>query len=282
MIKAIMIIGESQFKTGEIMAESLNRAFLYGESVFTTIKMENGELKYWDLHFDRLKKGIEFLFGPFLDADGWIPVFKNRLESTVQHEGGDKVIRWTIYRHQARGLRKLNLISTSDLKIHVAVHPFEPERTSGRMIRLKSCPGILRPHWWPDFLKAGNYLETILAQKYYLNEDFDDLLFLSPNDSVLESSVANIFFVKNNKLYTPETGPNVLDGIMRKKVIEAASDIFEDVYEESTTIEQAYKADAVFGTNSIRGIFTISSIDGVEFKTKDEILEKISLLKSRL
>jgi 4-amino-4-deoxychorismate lyase len=263
------------------MAESLNRAFLYGESVFTTIKMENGNLKYWDLHFDRLKKGIEFMFGPFADEEGWVPVFKNRLESTIQQEEGDKVIRWTIYRHQQRGLRKLNLISTSDLKIHVSVHTYEPERT-GRNIKLRTCPAINRPHWWPEYLKAGNYLETILAQKVYLQQEDDDILFLSSSDTVLESSVANIFIVKNNKLYTAPKGPQVLDGIMRKKVLELASEFFEEVIEESTSLDQALRANLVFGTNSIRGIFLVESIDGIQFNPSQELLDKISQLKMRI
>jgi 4-amino-4-deoxychorismate lyase len=263
------------------MAESLNRAFLYGESVFTTIKMENGELKYWDLHFDRLKKGIEFMFGPFTDDEAWIPIFKNRLESTVQHESGDKVIRWTIYRHQQRGLRRLNLISTTDLKIHVAIHAFEPERT-GRNIKLRTCPAINRPHWWPEYLKAGNYLDTILAQKVYLQKDDDDLLFLSSSDTILESSVANIFIVKNNKLYTPPTGPNVLDGIMRKKVLDLAHEYFDEVLEESTTLDQAFRANLVFGTNSIRGIFLVESIDGIKFNPEQSLLDTIVQLRMRL
>ncbi len=264
------------------MAESLNRAFLYGESVFTTVRMENGRLKFWDLHFDRLKKGVEFLFGPFNDQENWIPILKNRLESTIQHEDGDKVIRWTIYRHQTRGLRKLNLISISDLKIHVSIHVFEPERTLGQNIRLRTCPAFIKPHWWPEFLKAGSYLETILAQKVYLTDQDDDILFLSPNDLILESSVANIFILKNNQVYTPPAGPNVLDGIMRRKVLDIAQEYFDDVNEESISLEQAMRAEAVFGTNSIRGIFLIKSIDGVDFQPSSEILRKIDLMRQRI
>ncbi len=264
------------------MAESLNRAFLYGESVFTTIRMENGRLKFWDLHFDRLKKGVEFLFGPFQDQENWIPILKNRLESTIQHQDGDQVIRWTIYRHQARGLRKLNLISISDLKIHVSIHAYEPERIGGQNIRLRTCPGFMKPHWWPEFLKAGSYLETILAQRVYLTDHDDDVLFLSPNDLILESSVANIFILKNNQLYTPPVGPNVLDGIMRRKVLEIAAEYFDEVNEESTTLEQAIRADLVFGTNSIRGIFLIKSIDGIDFQPSMDLLKKIDQMRLRL
>ena len=97
------------------MIESLNRAFLYGESVFTTLRMVNGEFQDWEAHFERLRKGVEYVYGPFTDEESWVAILKNRLESLKHHESGDKVIRFTIYRHQARGIKKIGLISVTDL-----------------------------------------------------------------------------------------------------------------------------------------------------------------------
>lgn len=261
------------------MNESLNRAFLYGESVFTTLRMINGVLLDWDLHFERLKKGVEYVYGPFTEDENWAALLKNRLEACCQSETGDKVLRLTVYRHQARGLRRIGIISVSDLKIHVSATPYEAVRSEGQSVRLRTAPAIQRPHWWPDFLKAGSYLDVILAQKIYLKGNDDDLLFLSGEDTVLESSVANMFIVRHNKLYTPPTGPNVLDGIMRRKVLNVAHKFFAEVMEMGTTVEQLMKADGVFGSNSVRGLFLVSSVDDVDIQYSKEFLEKFNVLK---
>lgn len=257
--------------------ESLNRAFLYGESVFTTMRMSSGKVQDWDLHFDRLRQGIEYVFGPFSEGEDWAVLLKHRMEAGLALEGENKVIRLTVYRHQEKGLRPARIVSVTDLKLNFRVQNFEAEPGA---LRLRSCPVNSRPKWWPSFLKSGTYLETILAQKIHLQENDDDLLYINHDDTVLESSVANIFIVKDNRLFTAPTGPNVLEGVMRKKVLGRAREFFEGVVESQTSLADALKADAVFGTNSIRGVFLIKSIDEKIYEPPTELLEKIELLKT--
>lgn len=263
------------------MNESSNRAFMYGESVFTTMRMVEGTLADWDYHFERLRKGVEFLYGPFSDKD-WIPLLKNRLETRFQNESGDKVLRLTIYRDQERGLRYTGLASIMDLKVHVSSTPYDHSRIDQRALKLRTCQALMRPHWWPSYLKAGNYLETIILQKRTLKAEDDDLLFLSKNDTVLESSVANIFVVRHNKLYTAPLGPLVLDGVMRRKVIENAKSYFDDFFEAETSMEQLLKADGVFGSNSVRGLFLVDRIDDYEIKYHPDFITKFELLRSKV
>ena len=264
------------------MTESLNRAFMYGESVFTTMRMINGVLVDWELHFDRLKKGVEFLYGPFTDGNDWMANLKGLLEVSCQAETGDKILRLSVYREGARGVMKSSLISVSDLKIHLSSTPFERERFEGLMLKLRTCPTPTRPTWWPSYLKAGNYLEVILSQKVHLKSGDDDLLFLSTLDEVLESSVANIFIVRKGKLFTAPLGCNVLDGVMRKKVLKVAPEFFEEVQEAYTDSEQLFKADAIFGSNSVRGLFLVDRIDDYELTYKEEFLDLFHKLKARV
>jgi 4-amino-4-deoxychorismate lyase len=254
---------------------------MYGESVFTTMLMINSEIRDWEYHFDRLKRGVEFIYGPFTDGDDWADLLRTRLETKYENESGDRVLRLTIYREQARGLLRSGLVSVMDLKLHLTGSHFDPH-PANKGLKLRTCAGIPKPHWWPSFLKSGNYLETILCQKVYLKDGDDDLLFLSPEDTVWESSVANIFIVRHDRIYTAPTGPNVLEGIMRKNVIRFAEEFFEECVEESTTVEQLYKADAIFGTNSIRGLFLIDQIDDHQIRYEQNFLSKFEALKKKV
>jgi branched-subunit amino acid aminotransferase/4-amino-4-deoxychorismate lyase len=263
-------VEKPSFKGAKTMSENNNRAFMYGESVFTTMRMIKGRLCDWDYHFDRLKKGVDFVYGPFSDQEDWAHNLKRRLEEKYSTESGDKVIRISVFFEQERGLRRASFISSNNLKISLSSSVFELPENDGKMLNLRTCAAPVKPIWWPSFLKAGSYLEVILAQKMFLRSDDDDLLFLSSEDTVLESSVANIFVVRHGKLFTAPLGSNVLDGVMRKKIIEA-SDLFFDSFEESaSTFEQLLKADAVFGTSSLRGPFLIRRVDEHEYNyTKD-------------
>ena len=261
---------------------SLNRAFMYGESVFTTMRMISGEVRDWDLHFDRLRKGVEFVYGPFTDGDGWTAILKNLLEAKYQSLTGDQVIRLTVFREQSRGLVKPGMISVCDLSFNASATPFDSNRIENKMIKLRTCPAPRRPLWWPSYLKAGSYLETILSQKMYLKDTDDDLLFLAQDDTVLESSVANIFIVRHDKIYTAPLGPNVLDGVMRKKILLHAQEFFKGIEESSSTMAQVMKADAVFGSNSVRGLFLVDRIDDYEISYHQDFLDKFLRFKDKV
>lgn len=264
------------------MSESQNRAFLYGESVFTTMRMINGQLLNWHEHFERFKQGIEFVYGPFTDDTDWPRFLKDQLESRWSLETGDKVIRLTAFQEKSQGLSRHSLISVMDLRMHFSIKPFDPQLFSGKSIKLRTCAAVMKPHWWPGFLKVGNYLDTIMSQKMHLKEGDDDLLFLSPADTVLESSIANIFLIRHNKLYTAPSGPNVLAGIMRQKVLDMAGEFFDDVIESEATLDQLLKADAAFGSNSVRGLFLIDRIDSHEFKYDQDFLMKFGKMQDRV
>lgn len=255
---------------------------MYGESVFTTMKMLSGSIQDWDYHFDRLRQGVEFVYGPFTEGTNWPALLRDRFEEAIVQNSGDKVLRLTVYRDGVRGMLKQSLISVTDLRFSLTSSSFDPGLINPRGLKLRSTPAQVRPSWWPSYLKAGNYFETILAQKIYLKEDDDDVLFISASGEVLESSVANIFVVKNNHLYTPPVGPNVLQGVMRRKVLAEAGKIFAEVKETPTTLMQLLKSDAVFGSNSVRGLFLVQKVDDKEFNYDQNFLEKFENLRSKV
>jgi branched-chain amino acid aminotransferase len=246
------------------------------------MRMIDGVVKDWSSHFERLRRGVEFIYGPFTEGSGWVALLKNALEAKYQNETGDKVLRLAVYREQSRGLLRSGVLSVSDLKIHLSVSPFDPSRGGERALKLRSCPGPVRPSWWPSYLKAGNYLETILSQKIHLKGDDDDVLFLSPRGMILESSVANIFIVKNHRLLTPPTGPNVLEGVMRKKVLKFSKEFFESAEEAEVSLEKAQRADAIFGSNSVRGLFLVDRLDDNAITYTEAFLQRFALLKDRV
>jgi branched-subunit amino acid aminotransferase/4-amino-4-deoxychorismate lyase len=264
------------------MNESVNRAFMYGESVFTTMRLVNGKVRDWELHFDRLKKSAEYVYGPFKEGDSWHTFLRDRLETRLDTEEGDKIIRLSLYREQERGLHVHGLISVLDLRLHVDATPYDSERWEGKRFSLRTVNAPSRPVWWPSFLKCGSYLETILTQKKFMSPEDDDILYMSHDDTVLETSIANVFICRHNKLFTAPLGPHVLDGVMRRRVLEVAPEMFASVQETETHVKELLKADGVFGTNSVRGLFLIERIDDHEIQNTPEFLEGFERLKREL
>ncbi|MBC2581029.1 aminotransferase class IV [Clostridium sp. DJ247] len=105
------------------------------------------------------------------------------------------------------------------------------------------------------YLKSLNYLENILEHEKCINEGYNEVLFLNTKNKLTEGSISNVFFVKNSKIYTPALECGLLDGTLRKFVLNNFK-----VVEGSFTKEDLVCADAVFLTNSVMGIMRVSSL----------------------
>lgn len=254
--------------------DNSSRAFLYGESVFTTMRMISGEVKDWDLHFDRLKRGIDFVFGP-IDDSLWLP-FKLMIEEKTKRLSGSKALRVTVFARGDIGFKPLKA-NLEELEVVITERPLPDLDLRPRRLKSVRRPG--RPNFWPSFLKAGSYLETLLTQKYMLNSGDDDLLFCDESGNIEESSVANIFIVQGTTLITPALGPNVLEGITRKKVLDVAPLFFDKTSEESISLNEKFHADGIFLSNSIRGIFLVDRIDDFEISYSEKFLKTFNELR---
>lgn len=120
--------------------------------------------------------------------------------------------------------------------------------------------------------KTGNYAENYLALKAAVSRKYDDALFLNSKLNIAETTKCNLFFVKNEVLYTPDLSCGILPGVVREFVIQRAKALGVAVCEGKFTLENLAEAEEVFVTNSVVGIRRVSvieeSADHIWFKEK--------------
>ena len=119
------------------------------------------------------------------------------------------------------------------------------------------------------YIKSTGYIENILEKNKAKERGFDDVIFLNENGLVTETSCANIFLIKNDKLVTSRIDDGLLNGIIREWITKEF-----DVEIKRITLEDLKGADEVFVTNSLVGIMPIISIDNYKCK-KGKITEDI-------
>jgi 4-amino-4-deoxychorismate lyase len=119
------------------------------------------------------------------------------------------------------------------------------------------------------YLKSLNYLENILEREKCIDEGYDEVLFFNTEGKLAEGSASNVFFIKNKKIYTPSAECGLLDGIVRKFIMNNF-DVIEGRFGRSDLTD----ADSVFLTNSIMGVMKVSNIHDKSF-SECEITKKI-------
>lgn len=104
--------------------------------------------------------------------------------------------------------------------------------------------------------KSGNYGDSILALRKAHDLGFDDYLFYNELGHITETSIANIFILKDNQLYTPSLSDGLLPGVVRYYILKKFP-----VIQSSLTKEFLLNCDGAFMTNSLVGLVKIHSID---------------------
>lgn len=118
--------------------------------------------------------------------------------------------------------------------------------------------------------KSSNYLANLLAYETAAKEGFSDALFISENNLITECSRSNIFWLQDNRLYTPSDDCGLLPGIVRQWLGNRFPVSFGK-YEKNNIFE----ADAVMMTNSVIGVRAVAQIDGHEFSVSGYLEEII-------
>lgn len=106
------------------------------------------------------------------------------------------------------------------------------------------------------------------------NNAFEALLVNSSGD-ILEGSRSNMFFVKNDKVYTAKSA-NVLLGITRKYILKICKKLNIEIVEESIKVDDIQKLQGAFMTGTSVDVLPIATIGNIKLSSTDnEIINAI-------
>lgn len=107
----------------------------------------------------------------------------------------------------------------------------------------------------------GSYVNASLMKNEAILNGYDDAISLDHNGHVAESTVANLFIVRDGRLATPDTSTDILEGITRDSLLEMARQEGIPVEERSIDRTELYKAEEAFICGTSARITPILSID---------------------
>jgi branched-chain amino acid aminotransferase len=109
---------------------------------------------------------------------------------------------------------------------------------------------------------AGQYLNSRLAVTEAASRGFDEAILLDVNGNIAEASVANVFIVRDGRLYTNDERSSILMGITRRTIIQLACERRRLVEVRALKVEDLMSADEVFLTGTASEIVPVREVDG--------------------
>jgi len=232
-----------------------NRAFKYGDGLFESMRLMKGQLKFADLHADRLQRSMKALkIDGYSQMDTWF--LKDIVEELARR---NKVrhgrLRLTVYR-DAEGLytptqNKMGYC----LELTASDEPRYFLNEKGLIMDVFT--ELPKPSNYLSNIKTCNSLIYVMAGIYKTQNKLDDVFLLNQSGFLCEASSSNIFIHYQNNLYTPALSEGCVEGVMRQVVIKLAQDNNIDITEAQINPDILYEADEVFLTNATRGIQTV-------------------------
>ncbi len=252
------------FSEGTSVIGADNRGFRYGDGLFETLKMKNGQLINEDEHFARLWNGMNVLqfeipkqFTPDkLQYEIALLLKKNGHENTAR-------IRLNAFRgsgglYDAKNYFPNYIIQTWALpKVNGALN--SNGLIAGIYDKAKKSCDIL------SNLKHNNYLPYVLAALQARKEKWNDAILLNTFGRICDTTIANIFLIREGIISTPVLSEGCVAGVMRKKIIQELIRFQFKVEEKEITVDDLLNAEEVFFTNSIYNMRWVQRIENKEF-----------------
>ncbi|MDC3152926.1 branched-chain amino acid transaminase [SAR86 cluster bacterium] len=266
-------------KWNESSVHILSHTLHYGTGVFEGVrayKTKNGAAIF------RLEDHTKRLFEAADKISIEIPYTKDYL-NTIQKEIfninnlDEGYLRPIVYLgSEGLGLR------AKDLSVNVAIAAWEWPSYMDPEARVKGI-SIIKSSYkqYSDPLHSGNkiigtYINSTMAVNEAIKKGADEAILLDKNNYVSEGSGENIFFVKDNIIYTP-TVEHCLNGITRQSVIKIAKDFNYDVIEKNLKFDELLDCDEAFFTGTAAEITPITKIDNqrIGIGLRGDVTEKL-------
>jgi len=109
---------------------------------------------------------------------------------------------------------------------------------------------------------AGSYVNSALQKTEAILNGYDEAIVLTQDGHVSEGSAMNLFLVKNNRLCTPLTTDDILEGITRRTIIELCqNELGIETVERKIDRTELYTADEMFFVGTGAQVSPILEVD---------------------
>jgi len=249
-----------------------NRGLRYGDGLFETMKMVNGNILQQADHFERLWQGLHVLQFemPRLFTQGSLITAIRSLARKNNHENMAR-IRLNIFRGEGGLYDAVNNTPNYIIETWTLAEENGRWNSNGLVAGIfedakKSCDMLSN-------IKHNNYLLYVLAALKSKQEKWNDAIVLNQFGRIADTTIANIFFVKDEMVFTSALGEGCVAGTMRKALINHLEQNNIALKEMAVTVEDILNADEVFFTNSIYNIRWVRQIGNTVYE--NDLTQKI-------
>ncbi|MEX0812946.1 MAG: aminotransferase class IV [Chitinophagales bacterium] len=241
-----------------------NRAFLYGDGFFETMKYVNGTIFNEHAHISRIERS-SVLLGEELAAHSLLEEIKRLLSNAFPEK--DFRLRITFFRTGGGRYKPdseavwdwllsfeamdNSAFTLNEKGLHIGKYDLQ-QKATGKLANIKSTSAQL----------------YVQAAKFAQEQQWDDALICNTKGNIIEATASNIFAIKSGYLFTPALSEGPVAGTMRAKLLQLAFELGLTAASGPLEEDKLLDANEIFLSNAIMGIRWVEQYKGKTFQCK--------------
>ena len=237
--------------------------FLLGDGVWEGLRLYDGKWAFWKEHFCRLFEAARAIN---LNIGITEAALFSMLEQTRKYNKMHTNVHARVMITRGKKKRPFQnpKLSVYGPTIVIIMEHSAPVSALGQGIRLATVPQVRGlPMSQDPKLNSHSKLNCVLACIQAEKAGADEALMLDPLGFVNTTNACNFFIVRKNEVWT-STGDYCMNGITRKKVIEACIKNNIPILQRNFSLSEVYSADEAFITGTFGAQTFVSEIDKFE------------------
>ncbi|MGN1400778.1 MAG: aminodeoxychorismate lyase [Bacillus sp. (in: firmicutes)] len=255
----IMYVNGQFVEEAAAVISPFDHGFMYGMGLFETIRVYEGHPFLLDDHIDRMTAGLEEMDikNPF-SREKWLSLIKELLDV-------NGISNARVRLNVSAGVGQAGLPSgpyyTPSTILFISPLGHAPDSLAAKKARILE---LKRDVPFGKSRHKTHHFGNNIAAKMELNQHPEDEgIFLTEGGHIAEAITSNIFWVKNEVLYTPSLDTGILPGTSRKFIMGLAKTMDIPIREGLYSCCELACSEEVFLTNAVQEIVPLEEIRGL-------------------
>lgn len=252
----------------------LNRAFLYGDGVFESMRAKNGRIHLLGMHLDRLRKSLDILSIDY--TEDLLLELRSALSESLKKNRLLKAarLRLTVFREgEGKFLPKSNRANYL-IQVEALEGDFSLNHQGMKLALARNNRLYANPYSAIKTIGSQIYIQAALEKQA---REVDELILLNQQGDLVEGCHSNLFIRKGKSVFSPPLSSGCLAGVMRARLFKLIPEMGHELSETELKEQDLIEADEVFLTNSISGVQWVGSYEKKRYfsNLSKQLIEKL-------
>lgn len=238
-----------------------DRGLAYGDGIFETMRVVEGEIPFLALHLKRFLKGVVALG---LGEESRLKRdFLRYVTLTLDEIKDNACLETSIIKMiVTRGNGGRGYIPPDEANCHFIVQVFDlpsyPESFSSEGVAIRECQ--YRLGFQPQLagIKHLNRLDQVLASQELLGDS--EGLLLDYDDKVIEGTKSNVLIFNGNEVLTPSLTGCGVEGVLREEILNPSHKMDINLKITDVYLSELAECDGIAMINSVFGIWFVKTM----------------------